>query len=97
MYPNQDIRLIYNIIPAEQVGAINRDPVTNNPVEYILKSEHEWVDGNGDKKTSTITQKIGIGTRTILVEGDVPSDIEGGIYETPWDFIPIVHFKNELF
>lgn len=95
LYPEQETRLVYNIIPAEQVIGINLDPITNGVTEYILRSKHEWIDDTGNKKNATITQRIGIGTRTIEIEGDTPPDIEAGVHPMPWDFIPIVHFKNE--
>lgn len=97
LYPEQKIRLVYNLIPPEQVKDIVIDPLTNEPIEYVLQSEHEWEDDEGSKKRATITQRIGVGYRKIEVDGDLPPGIEKHEEEitTPWDFIPIIHFKNE--
>lgn len=96
LYPEMLTRLVYNIIPPEQVTKIIRDPITGEIIEYVLKSQHEWEDERGEKKKATIVQRIGIGMRLIEVEeGDNPPGIELGEHPTPWDFIPIVHFKND--
>lgn len=95
LYPEQNTRLVYNIIPPEQVKDIVLDPLTNDPVEYVLESVHEWKDDNGNQKRATVTQRIGIGYIKIEIEGDTPPSVEVGEHPTPWDFIPIVHFKNE--
>lgn len=95
LYPEQKTRLVYNIIPPGQVKDIILDPVTNEPIEYVLESTHEWTD-DGSKKKATITQRIGVGYRKIEIEGDVPSGMKKKEeIPTPWDFIPIIHFKNE--
>lgn len=105
LFPELKTRLVYNVIPPEQVRDIALDPVTNEPIEYILESAHEWEDERGNKKKGTITQRIGVeqndsqtahvGYRNIEVDGDVPPGVEVGKKNTPWDFIPIVHFKND--
>lgn len=96
LYPEQETRLIYNIIPPEQVKEIVLDPVTNEPIEYVLESIHEWTVDDGSKKKATITQRIGVGYRKIEIEGDIPNGMkQKEEIPTPWDFIPIVHFKNE--
>lgn len=95
LYPERKTLLVYNIIPPEQVRDIALDPITNDPVEYILESEHEWEDDRGNKKRATIIQKIGVGYREIEVDGDVPPGVETGRKDTKWDFIPIIHFKND--
>ncbi|NMA75628.1 MAG: phage portal protein, partial [Bacteroidales bacterium] len=95
LYPEGGTRLMFNIIPPEQVTKINRDTVTGKAREYILKSEHHWEDENGEKRKATIIQRINKERRVILVEGDVPPDLEPGEESNPWGFIPIVHFKNE--
>lgn len=95
LYPEDKTRLIYNVIPPEQVKEIKRDPLTNEVIEYVLVSAHEWEDERGDVKKATITQRIRHGEKEVEVEGDSPPDIEVGIIPTPWDFIPIIHFKNE--
>jgi hypothetical protein len=95
LYPEGGTRLMFNIIPPEQVTKINRDPVTGKAREYILKSEHHWEDENGEKRKATIIQRINKERRVILIEGDVPPDLEPGEEVNHWGFIPIVHFKNE--
>ncbi|EGQ21082.1 hypothetical protein HMPREF9372_3365 [Sporosarcina newyorkensis 2681] len=95
LYPEESVRLVYNIIPPGQVKEIKRDPVTGMVEEYLLSSEHEWEDERGNKKRATVIQHIRRGEREVKVDGDIPPGIELGINGTPWDFIPIVHFKNE--
>ncbi|MGY0692629.1 phage portal protein [Virgibacillus sp. FSP13] len=95
LYPEQGKRLVYNIIPPEQVKKINRDPLTNKPREYILVSSHDWEDENGNARQTEITQRIGKDYRIIKCQGDVPLGIEEGEFPNKWGFIPIVHFKNE--
>ncbi len=95
LYPEGGARLVFNVIPPEQVVKINRNPVTSRPREYILKSEHTWKDENGEKRKATIIQRISKERRVVLVEGDIPPDLEPGEEPNPWGFIPIVHFRNE--
>jgi hypothetical protein len=95
LYPEGGTRLVFNIIPPEQVKKINRDPVTGKAREYILLSEHTWGDESGEKRKATITQRINKDRRVILIEGDIPPDLEPGEEVNPWGFLPIVHFKNE--
>lgn len=95
LYPEQPVRLVYNFIPPEQVHDIIRHPLTGAIQEYVLVSSHEWTDERGNKKKATITQRIRKGERVIEIDGDTPPDVDPGIQQTPWDFIPIVHFKNE--
>lgn len=105
LYPEKETLLVYNIIPPEQVQDVVIDPITSEPLEYILKSSHNWKDDKGNRKQGTVTQRIGIelndsrtrytGYRDIEVEGDTPPGVEVGKKPTPWDFIPIVHFKND--
>ncbi|MFD0868780.1 phage portal protein [Paenibacillus residui] len=95
LYPEENKRLVYNIIPPEQVKKINRDPLTGEPLEYILESTHTWVDESGANRKATIKQRISAERRIIEVEGDPPPGLEAGETLNPWGFIPIVHFKNE--
>lgn len=95
LYPEAKTRLIYNIIPPEEVVQIVHNPITRRVQEYILKSSHEWVDDNGEKKKATVTQRISKEIRKIEVEGDAPPDVNEGEEPNTWGFIPIVHFKNE--
>ena len=95
LYPDKPVMLIYNIIPPEEVDDIILDSTTKEPIAYILKSEQEWTDLEGNKKKAKIRQVITAEKRIIEVEGDSPEGMEQG--ETPnlWGFVPIVHFKNE--
>ncbi len=95
LYPEQQVRLVYNFIPPGQVKEIVRHPLTGEVQEYILVSSHEWRGEQGNSKKATITQRIRRGEREIEVDGDNHPDIVPGIEPTPWDFIPIIHFKNE--
>lgn len=95
LYPEQPVRLVYNVIPPGQVSEIKRDPLTGAVEEYVLVSYHEWVDEKGAKKKGTVTQRIRRKEKIIEVKDDIPPGVEVGIHPTPWDFIPIIHFKNE--
>lgn len=95
LYPEVQKRIVYNIIPPDQVKKINRDPLTGEPLEYILESAHTWVDESGANRRATIKQRISSDRRLIEIDGDQPPGIEAGETPNPWGFIPIVHFKNE--
>lgn len=95
LYPEDRKRIVYNIIPPEQVKGINRDPITGKPTEYILESTSTWTDETGAKRRAVIKQRISVERRKIEIEGDKPPDLEEGEVSNPWGFIPIIHFKNE--
>lgn len=95
LYPEQEVRLVYNFIPPGQVKEIIRHPLTGVVQEYVLASSHEWNNERREKKKATIIQRIRKGEREIEIDGDTPPDVEKGVQPMPWDFIPIVHFKNE--
>jgi hypothetical protein len=86
---------MYNIIPPEEVDDIILDSTTKEPIAYILKSEQEWTDLEGNKKKAKIRQVITAEKRIIEVDGDIPEGMEPGEIQNPWGFVPIVHFKNE--
>lgn len=96
LYPETRKRIVYNIIPPEQVKGINRDPLTGEPIEYILESTSEWTDESGAKRRAVIKQRISAERRLIEIEGDNPPGLEAGEITNQWGFIPIVHFKNEV-
>ena len=95
LYPDKPIRIMYNIIPPEEIDNIILDPTTKEPVAYILKSEQEWTDSEGNKKKAKIKQVITAEYRAIEIEGDIPEGMEPGETVNTWGFIPIIHFKNE--
>ncbi|AOY77201.1 phage portal protein [Clostridium formicaceticum] len=95
LYPEKKERLIYNIIPPEEVKDIILDPITREPIAYILESKQEWTSLSDVKKTATIKQTITAEERTIEITGDKPEGIESGTFSNTWGFIPIIHFKNE--
>lgn len=95
LYPEDSARIRYNIIPPEQVKEIIRNPFTQDVVEYVLASTHEWKDESGQKKKCTITQRISAKRKKVEVNGDIPIGMTVGEEENIWGFIPIVHFKNE--
>lgn len=97
LYPDQEYRLKYNIIPPGNVEAVNRNVVTGVPLEYIIRSTHSWTDSDGNEETSTVLQRITPDTREVEVgDGQIPTGLEEGTFDNPWGFIPIVHFVNEL-
>ncbi|NRT34029.1 phage portal protein [Clostridium beijerinckii] len=95
LYPDKPVMLMYNIIPPEEVYDIILDSTTKEPIAYVLKSEQEWTDLEGNKKKAKIRQVITAEKRIIEVDGDIPEGMEPGETQNPWGFIPIVHFKNE--
>jgi len=96
LYPESKIRLVYNIIPSEQVIGVVRDPVTNKAIEYVLQSAHEWFDSSLNKRKATITQRISAEKRITTVTGDLPPDMRSSEeIENTWGFLSIVHFRNE--
>lgn len=95
LYPERKERLIYNIIPPEEVKDIILDPITKEPTAYVLESKQEWTELNETKRSCTIVQKITADERIVEIVGDIPEGIEPGTFPNTWGFIPIVHFKNE--
>jgi len=96
LYPESPSRIKFNLIMAEEVSEIRRDPLTNEITAYVLKSERKWTDENGSSRSSTITQTITATERIIEVEGDpLPEIGTGTTLSNPWGFIPILHFRNE--
>jgi hypothetical protein len=90
-------KLVYNIIPPEQVVIINRDPLTRRPIEYILEGQYDWYDENRNKHNYTVTQSITKDRRVIKFTGrEKPPGLEDIEEENKWGFIPIVHFRNEV-
>lgn len=95
LYPEREERLIYNFIPPEEIKDILLDPITKEPVAYLLESKQEWKDMEGVDRSCTIKQKITAEERVIEITGDKPENIEAGTLPNTWGFIPIIHFKNE--
>lgn len=95
LYPDKKIRIIYNLIPPEEVKDIILDPTTREPLAYILESEQEWIELDGTKRKAKIKQAITSESRVVEVQGDIPEGLEPGEYPNTWGFVPIVHFKNE--
>lgn len=95
LYPDKKIRIIYNLIPPEEIKDIIVDPTTREPLAYILESEQEWIELDGTKRKAKIKQSISSESRVIEVQGDIPEGLEPGEYPNTWGFIPIIHFKNE--
>ncbi|MFA9457419.1 phage portal protein [Halalkalibacter sp. AB-rgal2] len=96
LYPSSpSTRIVLNILPPEQVQDIILDPITSEPMAYILESEHTWVDDEFNKKKYKMIQIIKAGERIVKVEGAKPPDLETGQIPSMWNFLPIVHFKNK--
>lgn len=96
LYPDEDHRIDYLLIPPEQVVDIEVDPFLRNPISYTLKGKVTWDEG---LREYTVTQIITAKDITIELEGDIPPELplglELGTTPNKWGFIPIVHFKNE--
>ena len=95
LYPEAKTRLIFNILPPDQVTHIRKDPLTGTIKEYVLQSTHTWLDERDNQKKAVVMQRISAGKRVIKVTGDIPPGITEGEEDNTWGFIPIVHFKNE--
>lgn len=96
LYPSSsNERIVFNIVPPEQVKEIILDPITGEPTAYILESEHTWVDDTFNEKKYKLTQIVRAGERVVKVDGEAPENLPVGTIPSPWSFIPIVHFKNE--
>jgi hypothetical protein len=96
LYPETKTRLVYTIIPNEEVDAINRNPLTGQVEEYVLKSNLEWTDEFDSKRKTRVTQRISAKRREVRLEGDsIPGFPDVFEEENHWGFIPIEHFQNE--
>ncbi|EZH67906.1 phage portal protein [Bacillaceae bacterium JMAK1] len=95
LFPEEKDKIVYNVLPPGQVKDIILDPITHTPIEYQLESNEEWIDDSGYKRQFVYKQRILAGKRIVEVDGDAPVTLELGEIESPWDFLPIVHFKNE--
>ncbi|MBB6673007.1 phage portal protein [Cohnella nanjingensis] len=96
LYPESGARLKYTIIPNEEVISILRDPLTREPVEYVLRSTVEWLDDSGEKRKTVVDQRITRHRRTVELSGDlIPGYESFQEIQNPWGFIPIEHFRNE--
>ncbi|NPV30644.1 MAG: phage portal protein [Firmicutes bacterium] len=92
LYPEDDTRIEYVIIPPEQVVDIEVDPLTRKPVAYTIQARNKWDSG---RREYAVTQRIAVDKVTVAVEGDAPPGLVSEERPNPWGFIPIVHFKNE--
>lgn len=96
LYPEQKVRLVFNMLPPEQVVHIIKDPRTGRIKEYIIQAAYEWLDDLDNPRRALVSQRISADRRIIRITGDIPPDMEAYMEEdNPWGFIPIVHFKNE--
>lgn len=95
LYPEVKERIVYNIIPPEEVKDIVLDVITKEPIAYILESEQEWTTLEGVNKRGKVKQVISADERIIEITGDTPEGIEPGKFPNTWGFIPIIHFRNE--
>ncbi len=92
LYPEDNTRIEYVIIPPEQVADIEVDPLTRRPVAYTIQARNKWDSG---RREYEVTQRIAVDKVTVRVEGDAPPGLISEERPNPWGFIPIVHFKNE--
>ncbi len=92
LYPDEENRIDFIIIPPEQIADIEIDPITRRPVVYTIQARAKW---DQKRREYQVTQRIAADTITVQVEGDVPAGLVSEERPNPWGFIPIVHFKNE--
>ncbi len=95
LYPDEENRIDFIIIPPEQVAGIELDPITKRPKAYTIKARAKWNDEAGQEKECTVLQKFTADRVVLEVEGDAPEGLTSEIRPNPWGFIPIIHFKNE--
>lgn len=96
LYPDQESRFEFIIIPPEQVANIEVDPLTRKPVAYTIQARVQWYkEGESMLREYTVSQRITAREITIKVEGDIPEGITNETRPNPWGFLPIIHFKNE--
>lgn len=92
LYPDEENRIDFIIIPPEQIADIEIDPITRRPKVYTIEARAKWDAG---QREYTVTQRITAEEITVKVEGDAPEGLTSEIRPNPWGFIPIIHFKNE--
>jgi len=92
LYPDEENKIDFIIIPPEQVADIEVDPIIRRPKAYTIKARAKW---DGGQREYTVTQKIMADRIAVIVEGDAPEDVVSEIRPNPWGFIPIIHFRNE--
>lgn len=95
LYPDEENRIDFIIIPPEQVADIEIDPITRRTKAYTIKARAKWKDEEGQEKEYTVLQKFTTDRVVLKVEGDAPEGLTNEIRPNPWGFIPIIHFKNE--
>jgi len=95
LYPDEENRIDFIIIPPEQVADIELDPITRKPKAYSIKARAKWKDEEGQEKEYTVLQKFTADKVVLKVEGEAPEGLTNEIRPNPWGFIPIIHFKNE--
>ncbi len=92
LYPDEESRIDFIIIPPEQVADIELDPITKRPKAYTIEARAKWDAG---QREYAVMQRITAEEITVKVEGDAPEGLTSEIRSNPWGFIPIIHFKNE--
>ena len=92
LYPDEENRIDFIIIPPEQIADIEVDPITRRTKAYTIKARAKWDNG---QREYTVTQKIMADRIVVNVEGDAPEGLTSETRPNPWGFIPIIHFKNE--
>lgn len=97
LFPEQKVRLVFNMLPPEQVVQIIRDPLNSNQIrEYVIQAAHDWLDDQDNPRRALVMQRISATKRIVRISGDIPQGLEAYAEEDNlWGFIPIVHFKNE--
>lgn len=92
LFPDEENRIDFIIIPPEQIADIEVDPITRRPKAYTIEARAKWDVG---QKEYAVMQRITAEEITVKVEGDAPEGLTSEIRPNPWGFIPIIHFKNE--
>lgn len=95
LYPEKKSFVKISFIDAQAVD-VEVNPVTHEPVKYIVSQTIKWADDtHGMENISEIQQIHTVGqTELKVISGPVPPDMEEGVVRTGLTFIPIQHFKN---
>ena len=92
LYPDEENRIDFIIIPPEQIADIEIDPITRRPKAYSIEARAKWDAG---QREYAVMQRITAEEIIVKVEGDAPEGLTSETRPNPWGFIPILHFKNE--
>jgi len=96
LYPEEQERLHYTIIPCHQVTQVQYDARTGDIAQFQFEKTHSWYDNSGRQERCSIIQTITPDEKTVEIDGGTPPDIDASTDANPWGFVPVVEFLNEI-